>query len=80
MKSSIQRSLKVIVASIILATSTNAQAQEALELDAKMKLSCADKDEGDICDFTNDKGESINGQCKRSGSSSDSGLRCIATN
>lgn len=83
MKLGTELSLKVIITSIALIASGSSFAQSGqavVDLEAKMKRACSDKSEGDVCDFSNDKGESINGQCKRSGSSSDSGLKCIATN
>jgi hypothetical protein len=83
MKLGTKLTLKVVITSIALIASGSAFAesgQAAVNLNNKMKQACSDKDEGDVCDFTNDKGESINGQCKRSGSTSDSDLNCIATN
>lgn len=76
-------SLKVVITSIALIASGSTFAesgQAVVDLEDKMKRACADKSEGDVCDYNNDKGESINGQCKRSGASSDSSLQCLPTN
>lgn len=81
MKKLIQFSLPVIAVFSLatLSSTVYASAQEAVDLHVKMTAACNDKDEGDICDFTNDKGESINGQCHRTGSS-DAKLSCTPTN
>lgn len=75
--------MRTILVMVLLLASNSlfaSSSEERLNLDNKMKQTCADKSEGDLCDFENDKGETINGQCKRSGESSDSELRCMATN
>lgn len=52
--------------------------QQAVNLDSTIKKACADRQEGDLCEFTNASGSSISGQCKRSGTSDNSYLQCIA--
>lgn len=81
MKISCIKTVQIVVIATALATSfyAFASAQQRVDLSEKMKRACFDKDEGDICDFTNNTGESINGQCKRSGSA-DGKLTCVPTN
>lgn len=40
---------------------------------------CFDKQEGDICDYNNQNGNSVNGQCRGIGASGEGKLFCDAT-
>jgi hypothetical protein len=51
-------------------------AQQKMELNDSQKSACADNEEGDLCQFTNDSGDAISGQCKRNGSA-DNSLTCV---
>lgn len=74
-------SVKIAVATTLLGVSFFALAggQQQVHLNQVMEQACMDKDEGDICDFTNDRGDSVNGQCKRNGSP-DGKLNCVPNN
>lgn len=70
---------KLILTVTLFSLSFSAYSQSAVDLNQTMMQACSDSEEGDLCSFTNDKGESINGQCRRSGSP-DGKLRCVPTN
>lgn len=52
--------------------------QSNLEMTKRMQTACADKDQGDLCEFENNKGDNINGQCQR-GSDLNTTLACVPT-
>lgn len=71
----------VLLSVLLLGLSGIAFAEAQANLQATMQQACLDKDEGDLCSFENIRGESINGQCKRSNTANDnSKLTCVETN
>ena len=50
--------------------------QQQVNLDKSVQDSCSDKEEGELCDIINAQGQTISGQCKRSGNA-DTSLHCL---
>lgn len=70
--------LTLLSPSLYAGSGTTDNPQQKVNLDSVMKTACVGHDEGDLCNFVSASGASINGQCKRSGTSDNSYLQCIA--
>lgn len=73
---------RIIIVTLMLALSPALYAddnpQAKVDMNSIMQKACADRQEGDLCDFQNASGDSISGQCKRNGASNNNTLQCIA--
>lgn len=68
----IKNLVKLMICSICLISPLSYSAPPQNTIDA-----CADKDQGDVCSFTNDQGNSVNGFCQYI-SNDESALVCQA--
>ena len=53
---------------IMLSMTALAAFSSVMAVDSKQQApysACSDKEDGDVCDFTNQKGEDVNGACHR---------------
>ncbi len=56
--------LKIMLFSFIILNLNSVQAQDSGNLTQESLQACEDLEEGGLCSFTNDSGDSINGTCK----------------
>lgn len=69
--------LSMILSSFLISTQGYCTSSSATPAPSTVAINaCSDKEKGDACEFTNDKGDSVNGRC---GYASDqSKLFCVA--